>query len=209
MSKTHRESINAPNDQIERLCRAKGHKHIAGIDEAGRGPLAGPVVAAAVILDLDNITVGLNDSKKLTAKKRLALYEDITAHALAIGVSSISAETIDAINIRQATLRAMTIAATSLSMKPNFCLVDGRDVPPALAEYGEAYIKGDGRSVSIAAASIIAKTVRDRMMHHLPDETYGFARHVGYGSAKHREAIMASGGVPRIHRKTFAPLKFL
>lgn len=209
MIKSVTDTIEGPNDDIERLWRSKGYPLIAGIDEAGRGPLAGPVVSAAVILDPKSIPSGLNDSKKLTERKRLALFETIIREALAVSVSSVSAETIDAINIRQATLKAMTQAALGLHVQADFCLIDGRDIPPRLESYAAAYIKGDGRSVSIAAASIVAKTMRDRMMQALPDKTYGFSRHMGYGSAKHRAAIVENGGIVRIHRTTFAPLKLL
>lgn len=209
MTQAFKDTSNGPDDKIERFWHMQGYQRIAGIDEAGRGPLAGPVVAAAVILDLDHVPNGLNDSKKLTERKRLALYQTIIENALAISVSSISAETIDAINIRQATLKAMTVAAHSLSIEPDFCLVDGRDVPPALKGNAKPYIKGDGRSISIAAASIIAKTMRDRMMKTLPNDHYGYSSHMGYGSVKHRAAIQTLGGEPRIHRKSFAPLKFL
>lgn len=209
MAKFNLDGINGPDTQIEHSWRLSGYHRIAGIDEAGRGPLAGPVVAAAIILDLDDVPQGLDDSKKLTEKRRLLLFDQIVEKAVALSICSISAEHIDAINIRQATLRAMTKAAHGLSIPADFCLIDGRDVPPALAPHAEAYIKGDSRSVSIAAASIVAKTIRDRMMKIVPDMHYGHAKHMGYGSKQHRAALSTHGGVPRIHRYSFAPLKHL
>lgn len=197
----------APDLRLEHLWHAEGYHRIVGIDEAGRGPLAGPVVAAAVILNLDDIPAGLNDSKQLSESKRLDLFARIISRAHAVSVASVSAEQIDQINIRQATLRAMTEAAHGLSTGFDYCLIDGRDVPNDLQGKASSYIKGDGRSVSIAAASIIAKTIRDRMMMHISDELYALSRHKGYGSVMHRTAIMEHGGIARIHRLSFAPLK--
>jgi len=184
-----------------------GKKIIAGVDEAGRGPLAGPVVAAAVVLDSDNIPNGLNDSKKLTEKAREVLFVEIL-HSAHVSWTSINASTIDEINIREAALLAMTKSVTNLPVTANHALIDGRDVPKDLIGIGEALVKGDARSVSIAAASIVAKVVRDRMMveadQHYPE--YGFAGHKGYGSKKHRDAILSYGPCP-IHRRSFSPLK--
>ncbi|MEO0543389.1 MAG: ribonuclease HII [Pseudomonadota bacterium] len=185
---------------------------VAGCDEAGRGPLAGPVVAAAVILPLGLEIKGLNDSKTLTETRRNQLFETIHENALAIGIASQSAETIDVINIRQASLAAMRIATTRLSRTPDAALFDGRDVPVGLPTNlkAQAVIGGDGKSMAIAAASIIAKVTRDRMLVALHEENpaYGFASHKGYGSAKtHQTAIKENGGVKRVHRLSFAPFR--
>ena len=199
----------APDFSIEQKLIATGKQTIAGVDEAGRGPLAGPVTAAAVILDPNNMPDGLNDSKKLTEKRRELLFDEIlkTSH---VAWCSLNAETIDFINIREAALRAMEISIHRLPIKANYAMIDGRDVPKGLTDIGEAFVKGDARSLSIAAASIIAKVVRDRMMveadKHFPE--YGFAGHKGYGSKKHREAILKFGGCS-LHRKSFSPLKQL
>ena len=187
----------------------QGKLAIAGVDEAGRGPLAGPVTAAAVILDPDNFPKGLNDSKKLTEKRRELLFDEIlkTSH---VAWCSLNADTIDQINIREAALHAMEISVSQLPIQADYAMIDGRDVPKALSSIGEPFVKGDARSLSIAAASIIAKVVRDRMMveadKHFPQ--YGFAGHKGYGSKKHRDAIIKFGGSP-LHRKSFSPLKQL
>lgn len=196
-----------PDLSLEQMWATKGYRHIAGIDEAGRGPLAGPVVAAAVILNFEDYPSGLDDSKRLSETKRLGLFERILTSARAVSIASVSAENIDQINIRQATLRAMTNAAYGLATGFDYCLVDGRDVPEGLKDKATSYIKGDSRSASIAAASIVAKTIRDRMMIHLNDEDYGLSRHKGYGSQHHRSAIEQKGGIIRIHRFSFAPLK--
>lgn len=197
----------APDFLIEARNHDLGKLSIAGVDEAGRGPLAGPVTAAAVILDPDNLPRGLNDSKKLTEKRREILFDEIlkTSH---VAWCSLNAETIDTINIREAALSAMEISVSHLPIKTDYAMIDGRDVPRALKGIGEAFVKGDARSLSIAAASIIAKVVRDRMMveadKHFPE--YGFAGHKGYGSQKHRDAIHEFGPCP-IHRKSFSPIK--
>ena len=196
-----------PDFSIEERLINEGKLAIAGVDEAGRGPLAGPVTAAAVILDPDNFPAGLNDSKKLTEKRRELLFDEIlkTSH---VAWCSLNAEMIDTINIREAALRAMEISVAKLPVIADCAMIDGRDVPLQLTDIGEAFIKGDARSLSIAAASVIAKVVRDRMMveadKHYPE--YGFAGHKGYGSKKHRDAILKYGGSP-LHRKSFSPLK--
>jgi ribonuclease HII len=199
----------APTDEIEKRLRRKGLKWVAGVDEAGRGPLAGPVVAAAVILDPKRIPAGLNDSKKLTMAAREALYGQILATA-AVSVVAASAQRIDATDIRKATLWAMRRAVEGLPESPDHAIIDGKDVPPGLPCTGEAFVKGDGRSVSIAAASIIAKVTRDRMMaraaiHH---PHYGFERHMGYGTAVHLAALARHGACP-LHRASFAPIRAL
>jgi len=200
-----------PDFRLERLYWRDGHRHIAGVDEAGRGPLAGPVVAAAVILDPDNVPVGLNDSKKLTAKARDRLYDEVMASALAVGVTGLCSESIDASDILRASLTAMRLAVTGLAVSADSALFDGRDVPSGLAfpVPPKAVIKGDGRSLSIAAASVIAKVTRDRMMTRLGacHPHYGMERHMGYGSQVHRDAILAHGGARRVHRFSFSPLK--
>ena len=196
-----------PDFSVETRLMKNGARIIAGIDEAGRGPLAGPVVAAAVVLDPNNIPEGLNDSKALSESKREILFHEILAHSH-VSWASLSAGTIDALNILQASLLAMTQAVNSLPVTTDHCLIDGRDVPKDLVGQATALIKGDARSVSIAAASIIAKVIRDRMMVQsdveFPD--YGFASHKGYGSKKHREAIISHGPCP-LHRKSFSPIK--
>ena len=180
----------------------------AGVDEAGRGPLAGPVAAAAVILDPEDIPDGLDDSKKLSARQRERLYEAIMAKAACVSLAIVPAMVIDAINIRQATLLAMRRAVAGLSLRPGLVLVDGRDHPPGLPCPCRALVGGDGLSVSISAASIIAKVARDRLMGNLDlaAPAYGFAAHSGYGTARHRAAI-AEHGVSPWHRRSFAPMR--
>lgn len=191
----------------ERDAIRKGLWPLAGVDEVGRGPLAGPVVAAAVILDPDSVPEGLCDSKALSAARREALFTAIANSALAVGIGSATAREIDAINIRQATLLAMRRAVNALSLLPGCVLVDGND-PPQLACSCEAIIKGDAHIASIAAASIVAKVTRDAMMARLALRfpAYGFASHVGYGTAVHRAALMEHGPCPE-HRYSFAPVK--
>jgi ribonuclease HII len=179
---------------------------VCGIDEAGRGPLAGPVVAAAVILDPANPIAGLNDSKKLSAKRRELLAVEIRAKALAWAVAEASVEEIDRINILQASLLAMQRAVEGLGVQPSHALVDGNRCPK-LACTSEAIIGGDGKVASIAAASILAKTVRDAGMlelHAIYPE-YGFDRHMGYPTAAHLKALREHGVTP-IHRRSYAPV---
>ncbi len=180
---------------------------LAGVDEVGRGPLAGPVVAAAVILDPDAVPAGLTDSKLLGFAEREELFGAITASALAIGVASATAQEIDRINIRQATLLAMRRAVAALPLAPLHVLVDGND-PPALHCGCDALVQGDGSVASIAAASIVAKVTRDRMMARLAARypAYGFEAHVGYGTDRHRAALAEHGPCPE-HRFSFAPVK--
>lgn len=186
---------------------AQGCQLVAGVDEVGRGPLAGPVVAAAVILDPQAIPDRLADSKLLSAPRREVLFDTILQQALAVGIGSASAIEIDRLNIRQATLLAMGRSVAALSLAPSLVLVDGND-PPALLCPCEAIIGGDALVCSIAAASIIAKVTRDRMMARLGQRypAYGFAGHAGYGTAKHRAAIKEHGPCPA-HRYSFAPVK--
>jgi len=190
------------------------HKHAAGfggrlcgVDEAGRGPWAGPVVTAAVILDYDRVPEGLNDSKKLTEAKREDLFEALVTSAH-VSVASASPATIDRMNIRNATLSAMSRAINLLSVVPDYVLIDGRDVPHGLKQPGQALIKGDGRCLCIAAASIVAKVTRDRMLVALERECpgYGFARHKGYGVPQHQEALTRLGPSQH-HRRSFKPVR--
>ncbi|MGH8832154.1 MAG: ribonuclease HII [Polaromonas sp.] len=179
---------------------------IAGVDEAGRGPLAGPVVAAAVILDELNPIKGLADSKKLTALRRERLYDEIRAKALCCSIALASVEEIDSLNILQATLLAMKRAVEGLRLKPNKVLVDGNRLP-TLGILAEAIVKGDALVPSISAASILAKVYRDRWCDefHLEYPQYGFAGHKGYGTAEHLAALREHGACPQ-HRKSFAPV---
>lgn len=177
--------------------------YLCGIDEVGRGPLAGPVVAGAVILPPDCEILYLNDSKKLTEKRRELLYDEIMEKAVATGIGIVSPERIDEINILQATYEAMRMAVSSLKVKPDLLLNDAVTIPEL--DYEQvAIIKGDAKSASIAAASIIAKVTRDRMMVEYEElyAGYGFASNKGYGSAKHIEALKTAGPCA-IHRKTF------
>ena len=178
-------------------------QYICGIDEAGRGPLAGPVVAGAVILPKDRPILYLNDSKKLSAKKREALYNEIMTSGAYVGVGIIDAGQIDEINILQATYEAMREAVGKLPVKPEVLLNDAVTIPD-VDILQVPIIKGDGKSVSIAAASIIAKVTRDRIMEEYDKKYpgYGFAAHKGYGTKAHIEALKEQGPVP-IHRKTF------
>jgi len=196
-----------PDFSVELRSRKRGLWPVAGTDEAGRGPLAGPVTAAAVILDPKRIPPGLDDSKRMTLAAREATYDLILASALAIGVASVCAHSIDASDIRKASLEAMRRAVAALGLPPMLVLADGRDVPPGLACEGQALVKGDQRSQSIAAASIVAKVTRDRLMtrcaHPHPD--YGFEHHAGYGTEKHLATITRHGPVPGLHRMSFSP----
>jgi len=198
-----------PDFSIEAGLMRDGHAPIVGLDEVGRGPLAGPVVASAVILDPNRIPEGLNDSKLLTVAARDLLFEEILATALAVSVSSLCSSSIDSTNILRASLEAMRRAVNSLCQPPSYALADGRDVPPGLPCPCKAVIKGDQRSQSIAAASIVAKVTRDRMMVRTGAHTpaYGFDSHVGYATKKHRDALAQHGPLTRLHRMSFAPLK--
>jgi ribonuclease HII len=182
---------------------------LAGVDEAGRGPLAGPVIAAAVILDPANPVTGLRDSKQLSASRRDSLYAEITAKSLAWATGRSEVDEIDAINILQATMLAMQRAVEKLVPAARYALVDGNRCPP-LACPAEAVIRGDSRIAAISAASIIAKVTRDREMIALDDvyPGYGLARHKGYPSRKHLEALQRLGVTP-IHRRSYAPVRNL
>jgi ribonuclease HII len=179
---------------------------VAGVDEAGRGPLAGPVVAAAVILDDHKPIKGLADSKKLTALRREKLFDEIRAKALCCSVAQASVEEIDRLNILQATMLAMQRAVKGLRLKPAKVLVDGNRLP-VLDVVAEAIVSGDALVPSISAASILAKVTRDRLLGelHLQYPGYGFDRHKGYGTAQHLSALRELGPLP-IHRRSFAPV---
>jgi len=189
---------------------AEGIHVLCGVDEAGRGPLAGPVVAAAVILNPLSPVKGLNDSKKLSAAKREMLYGEIRQKAAGYGIGAASVEEIDRLNILQATFLAMQRAVAALSITPEYILVDGRDFPLFVdvrkqqALPGQAVVKGDGKSQNIAAASILAKVYRDRLMieESARYPQYGFERHKGYGTAEHR-AVLREIGPCAIHRRSF------
>jgi len=194
--------------EYERLYKSQGFTLIAGIDEVGRGPLAGPVVAAAVILPDDFQILGIDDSKKLSETKREELYELIRSTAVSIGVGIIEAEEIDTINIYEATKKAMYVALNELHISPDFLLVDAMKLTTPIPS--EAIIKGDSKSISIAAASIIAKVTRDRMMKELAQSfpEYRFEQNMGYGTKEHIEALQLYGATP-YHRRSFAPIKEL
>ena len=178
----------------------------AGVDEAGRGPLAGPVVAAAVILDELNPINGLNDSKKLSAKRREALFDEIRARALCFAIAEASVQEIDEINILQATLLAMKRAVEALRLPPKLVLVDGNRLP-ILSIRSEAIVQGDALVPAISAASILAKVHRDRLCEEMHQRypVYGFDQHKGYGTAQHMAALQAHGPAD-CHRMTFAPV---
>ncbi|MEY5100407.1 MAG: hypothetical protein RJA36_3126 [Pseudomonadota bacterium] len=179
---------------------------VAGVDEAGRGPLAGPVVAAAVILDEIHPIEGLADSKKLSAARRDRLYDEIRAKALCCCIAEASVEEIDRLNILQATLLAMQRAVAGLRLRPGLVLVDGNRLP-LLDVRAEAIVKGDAKVAAISAASILAKVTRDRGLALLDQRypQYGFARHKGYGTAEHLQALRLHGPCPE-HRRSFAPV---
>ena len=206
MNRTPRKQSGGPTYLHEDDMHQRGLGPVAGVDEAGRGPLAGPVVVAAVVLDRDQIPYGLNDSKKLTSASREALFTNLLETA-DVSIATASENTIDTLNIRAATLETMVRAVNGLSNPPAFVLVDGRDVPPPLVGRARALIGGDGASLSIAAASICAKVVRDRIMVAMDAlySGYGFAQHKGYGTAEHLEALTRLGPCA-LHRCSFAPV---
>lgn len=192
-------------NQHELRARAKGYTQIAGIDEVGRGPLAGPVVAAAVILPDGDPLPGIKDSKKLSSAKRVSFFQLIQEKAESIGIGVISEQTIDRINILQATKKAMEGAVAQLPVRPDYLLIDALKLE-RIPIPQEAIVKGDNKSVSIAAASVIAKVTRDRMMEELSEmyPEYAFAQNKGYGTRTHMEALYRFGPSP-VHRKSFAP----
>ena len=198
-----------PDFSIELKLITKGARCVAGTDEAGRGPLAGAVVAAAVILDPEAIPAGLDDSKRMDKRAREEAFGRILASARAVSLCSMSAEDIDATDIRKASLEAMRRAVSGLALAADHVLADGRDVPPSLPCPATALVKGDQRSVSVAAASIVAKVMRDRMMDVAGalHPQYGFETHAGYGTARHGLALAENGPIRRLHRFTFAPIR--
>ena len=202
-----RRRVNQDLKRFEDDARSRGYCRVAGVDEVGRGPLAGPVVAAAVIWNDAAPLDGIRDSKQLTPRRRLAAYQRICLDALAIGVGVIDARVIDRINILQSALLAMAVAVEHLEPQADFLLIDGNHCT-SLPLPQVAIIKGDSRSVSIAAASIVAKVTRDRLMerYHERYPEYGFARHKGYPTRAHRDAVKKYGVSP-IHRHTFKGVK--
>lgn len=192
-----------PDYEYEALAAAKGFNAVCGVDEAGRGPLAGPVCAAAVILPQGLVIEGLNDSKKLSEKKREQLYDKVIENAVAWSVAFASEKEIDEINILQATFLAMKRAVEGLNIKADYALIDGNRMPPLDID-GETVVKGDSLSMSIAAASIIAKVTRDRLMLEIDKEypQYLFSQHKGYGTALHYE-MLEKHGISPVHRLSF------
>lgn len=188
---------------IEREKRNEDYTYIAGVDEAGRGPLAGPVCAAAVILPEDVFIEGINDSKKLTEKRREELFDIIREKAIAYNICMVDEKRIDEINILNATYEAMNGAVDGLSVMPDYVLIDGNRISGMTLPH-QTVVKGDAKSVSIAAASILAKVSRDRLITKMAQQypEYGFDKHKGYGTAAHNEAILKYGPCP-IHRRTF------
>ena len=192
--------------EFEKKFRALGKTKVAGIDEVGRGPLCGPVVASSVILP-ENVDIpGLTDSKKLSPKKRIRLYDEIVEKAVSIGVGIINEDRIDEINILNATIEAMILSIEDLNIKPDFLLVDG-NMKNITTIPQESIIKGDSKSLSISAASVIAKVTRDRLMkdYDMIFPNYGFSRNMGYGTKEHIQALEKAFSTP-IHRKTFKPV---
>lgn len=188
---------------IEKSMRLGGYDLICGVDEAGRGPLAGPVVACAVIMPADSMICKINDSKKLTSKMREGLFYIIRKEAIAYGVGIVSHEIIDKINIRNATHKAMEIAVSKLKVKPDYIFVDG-NFTPFDSKISEAVVKGDSKCYNIAAASILAKVLRDKIMvcYDKIYPEYGFSKHMGYSTKMHMDKIREIGRCP-IHRKSF------
>lgn len=198
--------MNYPDYSFEQAAHGKGAMLVAGVDEAGRGPLAGPVTAAAVILDPDNIPKGLNDSKKLSSKKRIALYE-ILLDCADVSVAHASVDEIDQINILRASHLAMERAVAGLRQRPDHVLIDGNQIPRGMNLSLQTIVRGDARSLSIAAASIVAKTCRDYVMwdlaQHYPG--YGWETNAGYPSKSHKIALENLGVTPH-HRRSFKPV---
>ena len=192
--------------EFERGLRQQGFKMMAGIDEVGRGPLAGPVVASAVILPETFYLAGLNDSKKIPEAKRELFYERIMEEAIAVGIGVIHNEEIDKINIYQATKKAMITAVSQMSQQPDYLLIDAMELDVSIPQL--SIIKGDAKSISIAAASIVAKVTRDRMMKEYAKEYphYGFDKNAGYGTSVHLDALQVHGLTPW-HRRSFSPIK--
>jgi len=207
LARKNREERRLENmKKIERELYNEGIDLIAGVDEVGRGPLAGPVVAASVILPKDFSIPRINDSKKLSAKQREQLYEEIMERAIAVGIGVVSNEEIDRLNIYQATQKAMVQAIENLSVTPEFLLIDALEIPVFIPQ--QKIIKGDEKSISIASASIVAKVYRDRLMAEYSRKYphFHFEKNAGYGTKEHLEALERYGPCP-IHRKSFSPVK--
>lgn len=189
--------------EFEKEALAKGYKSVCGVDEAGRGPLAGPVCAAAVILPEGVIIDGVNDSKKLSEKKRESLFDVIREQALSYSIAYATVDEIEEINILNATMLAMRRAIDGFDIKADYAMIDGNKIPPIDID-AECIVKGDAKSMSIACASILAKVSRDRLLYKYAEEypMYGFDKHKGYGTKVHREAILKYGPCP-YHRKSF------
>lgn len=189
--------------EFEKEALAKGYKAVCGVDEAGRGPLAGPVCAAAVILPEGVIIDGVNDSKKISEKKRESLFDVIREQALSYSIAYATVDEIEEINILNATMLAMRRAIDGLDIKADYAMIDGNKIPPIDID-AECIVKGDAKSMSIACASILAKVSRDRLLYKYAEEypMYGFDKHKGYGTKVHREAILKYGPCP-YHRKSF------
>lgn len=189
--------------EFEKEALAKGYKSVCGVDEAGRGPLAGSVCAAAVILPEGVIIDGVNDSKKLSEKKRESLFDVIREQALSYSIAYATVDEIEEINILNATMLAMRRAIDGLDIKADYAMIDGNKIPPIDID-AECIVKGDAKSMSIACASILAKVSRDRLLYKYAEEypMYGFDKHKGYGTKAHREAILKYGPCP-YHRKSF------
>lgn len=189
--------------EFEKEALAKGYKSVCGVDEAGRGPLAGPVCATAVILPEGVIIDGVNDSKKLSEKKRESLFDVIREQALSYSIAYATVDEIEEINILNATMLAMRRAIDGLDIKADYAMIDGNKIPPLDID-AECIVKGDAKSMSIACASILAKVSRDRLLYKYAEEypMYGFDKHKGYGTKVHREAILKYGPCP-YHRKSF------
>ena len=193
-----------PDFELEAIAKAKGYTAVCGVDEAGRGPLAGPVCAAAVILDPDTDIPGINDSKKLSEKKREVLFDVIIENAVAYGIAFASVEEIEEHNILNATYLAMKRAIDMLEGRADFALIDGNRVPTGITVDCQTVVKGDAKSMSVAAASILAKVTRDRLLLEYDEKypQYNFAKHKGYGTAEHMDAIRKYGPC-EVHRPSF------
>lgn len=193
-----------PDYLYEKQFSEQGYNLICGVDEAGRGPLAGPVFAAAVILPIDCEIEGLNDSKKLSEKKRELLFDVIKEKAIAYSIASASVDEIEEVNILKATFLAMNRAISGLNIKSDFAIIDGNRVPDNIAVECATLVKGDSKSMSVAAASILAKVARDRLLLEYDEKfpEYNFKKHKGYGTKEHYEAI-AKHGICEVHRKSF------
>ena len=193
-----------PDFELEAIAKAKGYTAVCGVDEAGRGPLAGPVCAAAVILDPDTDIPGINDSKKLSEKKREVLFDVIIENAVAYGIAFASVEEIEEHNILNATHLAMKRAIDMLEGRADFALIDGNRVPTGITVDCQTVVKGDAKSMSVAAASILAKVTRDRLLLEYDEKypQYNFAKHKGYGTAEHMDAIRKYGPC-EVHRPSF------